>query len=58
MLVVLLEHTHTTVLWPSSTLSGTTRVSQHQEGKIMLDLLEQGIVSGSNISWAICKSAL
>ena len=29
----------------------------HQEGKTNLDLLEQEIVSGSGISWAICKSA-
>jgi len=35
----------------------TTRVSQHQEGKTNLDLLEQEIVSGSGISWAIRKSA-
>jgi len=39
-------------------------VSQHQKGethnqesKTSLDLLEQEIVSGSGISWAICKSA-
>ena len=38
-------------------LSGTTRVSQYQIGKTNLDLLEQEIVSGSGISWAICKSA-
>jgi len=29
----------------------------NQEGKTNLDLLEQEIVSGSGISWAICKSA-
>ena len=29
----------------------------HQEGKTSRDLLEQEIVSGSGISWAICKSA-
>jgi len=29
----------------------------YQEGKTSLDLLEQEIVSGSGISWAICKSA-
>jgi len=29
----------------------------NQEGKTSLDLLEQEIVSGSGISWAICKSA-
>jgi len=33
--------THTTVLWPSWILSGTTQVSWHQEGKTNLDLLEQ-----------------
>jgi len=50
-------HTHTTVLRPSWMLSGTTRVSRHQKGKTNLDLLEQEIVSGSGISWVICKSA-
>jgi len=29
----------------------------HQEGKTNLDLLEQDVVSGSGIIWAICKSA-
>ena len=43
-----------TALW---ILYGTTCVSQHQKGKTNLDLLEQEIVSGSVISWAICKSA-
>jgi len=38
-------------------LSGTTRVSWYQEGKTNVDLLEQEIVSGSGICWAICKSA-
>jgi len=33
-------------------------VSRHQKGKASLDLLEQETVSGSGISWAICKSAL
>jgi len=32
-------------------------VSQYQKVKTNLDLLEQEIVSGSGISWAICKSA-
>ena len=31
---------------------------QNQEGKTNLDLLEQEIVSGSRIRWAICSSAL
>jgi len=43
-------------------MSGTTRVSRYQKGKTWkaktnLDLLEQEIVSGSGICWAICKSA-
>ena len=37
--------------------SGTTQVSQYQKGKTSLDLLKQVTVSGSGISWAICKSA-
>jgi len=37
-------------------LSGL-RVSWYQKGKTNLDFLEQGTVSGSGISWAICKSA-
>jgi len=38
-------------------LSGTTQVSRYQRGKTKTDLnfLEQGTVSGSGISWAICK---
>jgi len=39
------------------TVSGTTQVSLYQKGKTNLDLLEQEIVSGSDIIWAICKSA-
>jgi len=40
-------------------LSRTTRVSRYQKGKTKtnLDFLEQEAVSGSGISWAICKSA-
>jgi len=41
----------------NSPLSGTTRISPYQKGKTILDLPEQEIVSGSGISWAICKSA-
>ena len=41
---------------PGLCLSGTTRVSRYQKCKTYLDLLEQQIVSGSSISWAICKS--
>jgi len=50
-------YTHTTILQPSWILSGTTQVSWQQKGKSNLDLLEQEIVSGSGISWAICKPA-
>jgi len=32
-------------------------VSQYQKGKTKLDLLKQETVSGSGISWAVCKSA-
>jgi len=39
------------------TLTGSTRVSRYQKIKTNLDLLEQEIVSGSCISYAICKSA-
>ena len=38
-------------------LSGTTRVSRYQKGKPISILLNQETVSGSGISWAICKSA-
>ena len=38
-------------------LSGTTRVSRYQKGKPIWILLKQETVSGSGISWAICKSA-
>ena len=39
-------------------LSGTTQVSRYQKGKKPIwTLLKQETVSGSGISWAICKSA-
>jgi len=55
-------HAHTTILLLFWNLSGTTRVSRYQKGKTRkvktnLDLLEQETVSGSDICWAICKSA-
>jgi len=55
-------HTHTTALLLFWNLSETTRVSRYQKGKTRmvktnLDLLEQEIVSGSGICWAICKFA-
>ena len=37
--------------------SGTTQVSRYQKGKTNLDFTEAREVSGSGISWAICKSA-
>ena len=67
LLFVIVTHTHThtytIVLLLFWNLSRTTRVSRYQngknqEGKTNLDLLEQEIVSGSGICWAICKSAL
>jgi len=59
---IVLVYTHTTVLLLFCNLSGTTRVSRYQKGKTRkvktnLDLLGQEIVSGSDICWAICKSA-
>ena len=48
----LLKHTHPV----NGPLFGTTRVSRYQKGKTNLDFTEE-IVSGSVISWAICKSA-
>ena len=50
--------TTTTIIMALWTLSGTNRVKRYQKGKTNLDLLEQEIVSGSGIGWAICKSAL
>jgi len=38
-------------------LSRTTRVSRYQKGKPIWILLKQETVSGSGISWAVCKSA-
>jgi len=38
-------------------LSGTTRVSRYQKVKAIWILLKQETVSGSGISWAVCKSA-
>ena len=41
----------------NGTLSGTTQVSRTRQVKPIWILLEQEIVSGSGISWALCKSA-
>ena len=38
-------------------LSRTTEVSRYQKGKPIWILLKQETVSGSGISWAVCKSA-
>ena len=46
--------THTSFNGP---FSRTTRVSQYQKGKPIWILLKQETVSGSGISWAVCKSA-
>jgi len=60
---ILPKHTHTIILLLFWNLSGNTQVSRYQIGKTRkgttnLDLLEQEIVSGSGICWAIRKSAL
>jgi len=62
ILVLFYPYTHTTILLLFWNMSGTTRVSRYQKGKTWkvktnLDLLEQEVVSGSGICWAICKSA-
>ena len=49
------RHTHTHPF--NGPLSGTTRVSQYRKVKPIWILLKQDTVSGSGISWAICKSA-
>jgi len=47
-------HTHTCL---TARFFGTTRVSRYQKGKPIWILLKQETVSGSGISWTICKSA-
>ena len=47
------KHTHT---HPFNS-SFSTRVSRYQKGKTIWILLKQETVTGSGISWAICKSA-
>ena len=51
-----MSHTHTHIPF-NGPFSGTTRVSRYQKGKPIWILLKQETVSGSGISWAICKSA-
>ena len=48
-------HTHTHPF--NGPFSGTTQVSRYQKGKPIWILLKQETVSGSGISWALCKSA-
>ena len=48
-------HTHTHTF--NGPLSRTTQVSRYQKGKPIWILLKQETVSGSGISWAVCKSA-
>ena len=60
MLVCSHTHTHTQPFYFWN-MSGTTQVSRYQKGKTRkvkanLDLLEQEIVSGSGICWAICNA--
>jgi len=47
-----LTHTHTRL----TALSGTTQASRYQKGETNVDFTEA--VSGSSISWAMCKSTL
>jgi len=49
-------HTHTQHTFNGS-LSRTTRVSRYRKVKPIWILLKQETLSGSGISWAICKSA-
>jgi len=50
-------HTHARARAFNGPLSGTTQVSGYQKGKPIWILLKQETVSGSGISWDICKSA-
>ena len=51
LVLFVITHTHSF----NGPFSGTNRVSQYQKGKTNLSL-KQETVSGSGISWAICKS--
>jgi len=50
-------HTHTDTHPFNGPFSGTTQVSRYQKVKPIWILLKQETVSGSGISWAVCKSA-
>ena len=53
--ILTLNNTHTHPV--NGPFSGTTQVSRYQKVKPIWILLEQETVSGSGISWAICKCA-
>jgi len=58
ILIVTFSHNaYTCVYTFIGPLSWTTQVSQYQKGKPIWILLKQETVSGSGISWAICKCA-
>jgi len=52
-MIVTATHTHPF----NDPFSRTTQVSRYQKGKTSLILLMQETVSGSGMSWAVCKSA-
>jgi len=52
-----IAHTDTHTHPFNGPLSGTTQVSRYQQGKPIWILPKQETVSGSGVSWAICKSA-
>ena len=54
--VAILPYMHTYIRL-TALFSGTTRVSRYQKGKPIWILVKQETMSGSGISWAICKSA-
>jgi len=53
----MIGHQHTYIHPFNGPLSGTIWVSRYQKGKTIWILLKQEAVSGSGISWAVCKSA-
>ena len=57
MYISTISHTHTHTRPFNGPFSGTTQVSRYQKVKPIWILLKQETVSGSGISWAICKSA-
>ena len=53
----LMTHTHTHTHPFNGPLSGTTQVTSTRKVEPIWILLKQETVSGSGISWAVCKSA-